>query len=494
MSTGTTPPRAAVTSLYPDVAPELERYARRLGLAPNEADDVVSESFATLLSLEDGRLARIENLRAYLFTVVRNLASRTAQRRGRLVPVPDEDLDRPVFSEDDLVLAEDHELARAAFAALTALQQRVLWLTLVDRLPVREVADQLGISCSTVTTRAQRARAALRESYVAAFLRARPPSCGTDPGLLARVVLGTAPHRAQVRLDEHLLVCPGCRLLLEQGQAQASSRAVLGVVALGGVAAGELLRSTGGGTGAAGGTGYEDTAGNEDTAGSATSRRAAAAGRSGRRRLVLAVGLLLVLVLVAAASTSGAVGMLTATLRPPAPEPLAVVGIEATPERIALDMPAPGTTTGWSVTLTSSSDVTVSVLLSTVGSLSGRSLEQPLSTLRRDGLTLTGPTPLGEVAALVYLGEIRPGERITVDGTLARSLTDTDQTLGGTTDLRFSAGVGLGAGLAPGDSLDLTARTVGVLATTGTSVAAEGVVVVVLVVLGAVLVRRSRRR
>lgn len=489
MSIGTTSQRVAVTTLYPDVAPELERYARRLGLAPNEADDVVSESFATLLSLEDGRLARIENLRAYLFAVVRNLASRTAQRRGRLVPVADEDLDQPVFPEDDLVLAEDHGLARAAFAGLTRPQQSVLWLTLVDRLSTREVADRLGISPSNVTTQAQRARAALRESYVAAFLRARPPSCGTDPGLVARVVLGAAPRRAQARVDEHVMVCTECRSLLEQGRAQASSRAVLGVVALGGIAVGELVRSPAGrGTDAA--VVAEDAV----PAGPSTSRTTASAERSGRRRLVLSTGFLLVLALVAAASLSGAVGTLTATPKPPAPVPLAVVSIAATPERIALDMPAPGASTSWSVTLTSSSDVAVSVLLSTVGSLSGESLEQPLLTLARDGLTLTEQTPLGEVASVVYLGEIQPGERITVDGALARSVTDTDQTLGGTADLRFSAGAGLGAGLVPGDSVDPTVWTSDGLASTGVSVATAVCAVVVLVVTGAVLFRRSRRR
>lgn len=473
MSVDTTPQRVAVASLYPDVAPELERYALRLGLSPSEADDVVSESFATLLSLEDGRLARIENVRAYLFTMVRNLAARTAQRRGRVVPVPDEELDEPVVSEDSLVAAEDYGLARAAFADLTRSQQDVLRLTLVDRLSAREAAARLGISPTNVTTQAQRARAALRESYVTAFLRARPPTCGTEPALVARVVLGTASSRSLARFEEHRLTCPQCESLVEQGQVQASSRALLGVLALAG--------------------GMPDGAphGYGEQARPSSSARRHGEHRSGRRRLSSAAGLLLLLVLVATASVCGAVGMRVAAPRPSAPEALPAVGIAATPERIVLDMPAPGTSTGWEVTLTSSSDVAVSVVLTTVGSLSPGSAEQPIFELGRSGSALVGPTPLGSLVDTLYLGEIQPGESLTFDGTLGRSTTDTDETLGGTTELRFSAGVGLGAGLSPGDALDPAVWTGDGLAVTGASLAAASAAVVGLVTLGVVLVRRS---
>lgn len=486
MSVDTTPPRVAVAALYPEVAPELERYARRLGLTPNEADDVVSESFATLLSLEDSRLSRIENLRAYLFTMVRNLAARTAQRRGRVVPVPDEELDEPVVSEDPLVVSEDHSLARAAFAGLTRPQQSVLRLTLVDRLSAREAADRLGISPTNVRTQAQRARAALRESYVTAFLQARPPDCGTAPVLVARVVLGTASSRKRARFEEHVLTCPECASLLEQARAQASSRALVGVLALGGVATG------GSWTGVA-----DDRAadaapeGRAEQARPSRSARRGAEGRSGRWRLTSAAGLLLLLVLVTTVGVCGAVGMRSAALGPSAPEALPAIGIAATPERIALDMPAPGASTEWEVTLTSSSDVTVSVVLATVGSLSPGSVEEPVFELGRAGAVLVGPTPLGGLVDTLYLGEIQPGESLTFDGALARSATDTDQTLAGTTELRFSAGVGLGAGLSPGDALDPTVWSSDGLAVTGASLAAASVAVVGLVVLGVVLVRRT---
>jgi len=475
MSIETTSPRDELASLYPTLAPELSRFAVRFGLARTEAEDVVSESFAALLSLREERLAQIENLRAYLFTVVRNLASRAAQHRGLTVPVPDDELDQVVFGEDYLVLAEDHALARVAFAGLTQAQQNILWATLVDRLPAREVAEKLGISPSNVTTQALRARATLRESYITAFLRDRPPTCGTAPSLIARVVLGTSPARAQRRFNEHAIGCDECKSLLEQGRTQASSRALLGVVALGGVAAGRL----GGGAGASTSAASEKTTISEASIG----RR-----RSGRRRLLLSAGLLLLLALLATASVSGIAGHLKAAREMPALVPLPVVGIDASPAQITLDMPAPGKSARWAVTLTSSSNVTTSVVLATVGEISVRSPEQPLFDLGRDGAEIVGPTPLGSLKGVTYLGEIRAGETLTFDGTLTRSMTDTNQRLGGRTDLRFSAGVGLGEGAEPGDILDATQWRDSPLAQTGISTIATIAAVIILLSAGTVLI------
>jgi len=463
--------RNRIADLYVGEGGLLARYVLKHGAQPEDADDIVSEAFATLLVMEDDRLEGIRDLRAYLFTIGRNLAIRTAQRRGRVSPVPDHELDLSVTDDDHLVATEDRELARRAFASLAPAQQEILWRTGIRREGSREVASALGTSVSSVTSQAQRARAALREAYITAFVEARPLPCGTDSTLLARVALGTASARALSRFEKHAQTCPSCVELLLQARSQASSRALVFVVALGGVAAGGLS-----------GTLHPETS---------TSPHPDRGRRSGRRRLALALAALVLLLLAPLQIFRDQVLQAIQGSTPVQTEPLDEVGIDATPDQISLQMPAPGESVRRAITLTSSSTVATSIVLSVTGA-TGSGPEEPLVEIVRDGISIVAPVELDSLASALYLGELPPGEEIVVDVLLSRDAADTDENLSSVRGLRFVAGVGLGDGLTVGSPVEHGQPQTS-LAATGLTALPWVLTALLLVGLGAWGVERSSR-
>jgi len=140
--------------------PALRRYAYGLVREPDMADDLVQDCLERALSR--WYLRRSEgDLRAWLFTILRNLyinAYRARRRRG-----PSGTLD-----EASSAGTQDPESgieARAALAALDQLpedQKSLLLLIAVEGLSYEEVAKVLGVPIGTVMSRLSRARQRFR--------------------------------------------------------------------------------------------------------------------------------------------------------------------------------------------------------------------------------------------------------------------------------------------------------------------------------------------
>ena len=102
-----------------------------------------------------------------------------------------------------------------AFAQLPDRWQSVLWLTEVERLRPREVAEMLGISANNVSQLAVRARARLLERYLQANVRNHAgPGCVYSADRLGRFAAKTLPERARAKVTAHLQVCADCRARL----------------------------------------------------------------------------------------------------------------------------------------------------------------------------------------------------------------------------------------------------------------------------------------
>lgn len=105
---------------------------------------------------------RIDNLRAYLFTVLHNVridAFKKESRAGRSVPIEETALVSDAASQADRVAC--HEAVRA-MRRLSEEHRQVLLLVGVEGMSYREAADILGLPVGTVMSRLNRARAALR--------------------------------------------------------------------------------------------------------------------------------------------------------------------------------------------------------------------------------------------------------------------------------------------------------------------------------------------
>ncbi len=154
--------------------PALRRYAFALLRERDAADDLVQDTLEHAINGWAGR-RRDGELRAWLFTIERNLFLRMLQRRARsgreasteaLEQIPDPSAD----PEAGLGLRD----VLAGVAALPEEQRSVLLLVAVEDMAYAEAAEVLGVPVGTVMSRLSRARERMRgflETGRAGFLR-----------------------------------------------------------------------------------------------------------------------------------------------------------------------------------------------------------------------------------------------------------------------------------------------------------------------------------
>lgn len=140
----------------------LRRYANVLVGNHADADDLVQEALKRALTyLESDR--QIDNLRAYLFTILhnaRNDALKKQARSGTQVPVEDQTLVSEATSQTDRIACNE---VIQAMQRLSEDHRQVLLLVGVEGMSYRETAEILDLPIGTVMSRLNRARAALRE-------------------------------------------------------------------------------------------------------------------------------------------------------------------------------------------------------------------------------------------------------------------------------------------------------------------------------------------
>lgn len=144
-----------------DELPRLRRYARMLVGDPSYADDLVQDclvrAIANLHRWQDGT-----NMRAWLFTILRNVLYNDL-RRARRSPFLDagESLETVPVSATQESRMRVMDVDRA-FARLAPAHKEVFLLIAVEGLDYEEAARILDVPVGTVKSRLSRARAELR--------------------------------------------------------------------------------------------------------------------------------------------------------------------------------------------------------------------------------------------------------------------------------------------------------------------------------------------
>ena len=187
------------------------RLAKRL--TPYQPEDLAAEAFTTLLhqiTVVGG--GPDQNFRAYLNTVMRNLAIRWNRESRRGLPLSD--ADGPVVDDapERLMEDEDARIVLQAFRTLPLRWQQVLWLAEVDDEPRPAIAARLKMSPNSVSALLRRARHGLRHRCLVEHV---PEALRTDRKHVARVlpdlVAGKLTPDAVVKVTAHLVGCETCR-------------------------------------------------------------------------------------------------------------------------------------------------------------------------------------------------------------------------------------------------------------------------------------------
>ena len=209
----------------------------RMSRSPSDADDLVSEGFARVLSaLQRGR-GPDTAFRPYLLSTIRRLAYDRTEREQREAPVA-YDLEATAAPLGDPVVAGfETDAAADAFASLPERWRLVLWHTEVEGQRPAEVAVLLGMSPNAVAALAYRAREGLRQAYLANHASSRPDrdrECRFAADRMAAYIRGGLTAAQEARVAAHLERCDSCQAaylaLLEENTAMRSlvALAVLG--------------------------------------------------------------------------------------------------------------------------------------------------------------------------------------------------------------------------------------------------------------------------
>jgi RNA polymerase sigma-70 factor (ECF subfamily) len=143
-----------------EALPALRAFARALARDASHADDLVQEALLKAWANRD-RFQQGTNLKAWLFTILRNCFYSEFRKRKREVPDVDGDYARRLTtrpSQDDAMAVNDF---LDALATLPDDQREALILIGATGLSYEEAAEISGVAIGTVKSRVSRARTQL---------------------------------------------------------------------------------------------------------------------------------------------------------------------------------------------------------------------------------------------------------------------------------------------------------------------------------------------
>jgi RNA polymerase sigma factor (sigma-70 family) len=212
-----------------------------------DADDLVAEAFTRIYQrvLDGG--GPDGAFRPYLYTTIRNLASRWGTDRNDIQIEDIEDLRDDNIPEDPTTVALDARLTASAFKSLPERWQSVLWYTEVEGMSPQEVAPILGLTANSVAALAYRAREGLRTAWLQAHVSdaGATDDCRWVTGRLGENTRKSLTAREKSRFDTHLAECERCGSVANEVDEVGSSIAVVLLPLLLGTTVGGALLASG---------------------------------------------------------------------------------------------------------------------------------------------------------------------------------------------------------------------------------------------------------
>ncbi|MGN6577403.1 MAG: sigma-70 family RNA polymerase sigma factor, partial [Nocardioides sp.] len=233
---------AAYGDLFSRHVDAAKRLARQLVRGP-DADDLVSDAFAKVLSVLQGGGGPDVAFRAYLLTAVRRLHVDKIRSGARLQTSDDmEAFDAGVPFQDTAVAAFESGAAAKAFASLPERWQLVLWHLEVEGQKPADIAPLLGMSANSVSALAYRAREGQRQAFLTMHLNdISETDCRWVNEHLGAYVRNGLAKRDSVKVRAHLDDCRRCTAMyLELTEVNSNLAGIIAPLLLGAAATGYL--------------------------------------------------------------------------------------------------------------------------------------------------------------------------------------------------------------------------------------------------------------
>ena len=235
--------RSAFAQLWQRHARSGLRVARQF-TSSIDADDLVSEAYVRIYQRVLAGGGPDGAFRPYLYTTIRNLASRWGGDRHDVNVDDIGDFEDPRAAEDPAAIALDRTLTVRAFRALPERWQSVLWYTEVEGMDPHEVAPILGLTANGVAALSYRAREGLRKAWLQAHVSDASASgeCQWAIARLGDFARNGLTARERTRVSDHLATCARCSIISEEVDEVGSRLALVMLpLLLGGIAGGGLL-------------------------------------------------------------------------------------------------------------------------------------------------------------------------------------------------------------------------------------------------------------
>ena len=191
-------------------------------LTRSDPEDLVVEAYTKILRAIRSGKGPQEMFRPYLYAAIRN-ASITRHHKAHDTMPGLEEASWGTMSVEGEVLSElDTERINRVLAAMKPAQRKILWLSEVEEHSVAQVAEEMKISPTNVSTSKQRARLEFIKLWTQDHVR----TDGVEPGSEHEYTLthageylaGNPRQRLEARVSAHLAECKECAEKLEDAK------------------------------------------------------------------------------------------------------------------------------------------------------------------------------------------------------------------------------------------------------------------------------------
>ncbi|HUD49562.1 MAG TPA: sigma-70 family RNA polymerase sigma factor [Candidatus Baltobacteraceae bacterium] len=145
--------------LYSRYAEDVYRFAYWMSGNPHDARDITSETFVRAWTAPEG--PRIDSVKAYLFTIARNLHRKQWRRQSRFDTLDEAMPDQAAQPDEAAVNQDDFRRTLEAVHALPEIDRTVLLLRAEQELSYEDIAAATGLSVAGARVKVFRARARL---------------------------------------------------------------------------------------------------------------------------------------------------------------------------------------------------------------------------------------------------------------------------------------------------------------------------------------------
>lgn len=144
------------TDIYKSYSNDIYRFAFHLTGNYNNAKDITSETF--IRAWTHNSTIRVETLKAYLFTIARNIYLEQLRKRKNLVPV-NEEIINPIPGPDMMLESKlKLEQIRSFLQTLPEVDRTAFILHIYNEIPYAEIARILELSLSGTKVKVYRVR------------------------------------------------------------------------------------------------------------------------------------------------------------------------------------------------------------------------------------------------------------------------------------------------------------------------------------------------